>query len=71
MLNIVTLKLIAVLSLFLQVDGSEDSLIREEILRDLDDSDDEAYENTYDDDGDVNNLDPFSDKYITSPNFQA
>ena len=38
--------------------GSEDSMIREEIPRDLDDSDDEADGNTNEDDGD---LDPFSD----------
>ena len=38
------------------VDGSEDSLIREEILRDLDDSNDEADENTNED---VDDLDPF------------
>ena len=36
-------------------------------------SDDEADENTYEDDGDVENLDPFSnsDKYVASPNFPA
>ena len=36
-------------------------------------SDDEADENTYEDDGDVENLDLFSnsDKYLASPNFQA
>ena len=43
------------------VDGSEDSLIREATPRDLDDSDDEVDENTYEDDGDVDDLDPFSD----------
>ena len=34
------------------VNGSEDSLIREEFPRDLDNSDDEADKNTYEDDGD-------------------
>ena len=42
------------------VNGSEDDLIREEIPRDLEDSDDETYEGAGEDD-DVNDLDPFSD----------
>ena len=44
------------------VDGSKDNLIREEILRALEDSDDEAYdEGACEDDGNVDDLDPFSD----------
>ena len=43
------------------VDGSKDSLVREEILHDLDDSDDEADKNTFKDDGDADDLDPFFD----------
>ena len=43
------------------IDGSEDYLIREEIPRDLKDSDNEAYEGACEDDGDVDNLDPSSD----------
>ena len=42
------------------VDGSENDLIKEEIPRDLEDSDDETYEGAGEDD-DVNDLDPFSD----------
>ena len=42
------------------VNGSEDDLIREEIQRDLEDSDDETYEGAGEDD-DVDDLDPFSD----------
>ena len=42
------------------VNGSEDDLIREEIPRDLEDSDDETYEGAGEDD-DVDDLDPFSD----------
>ena len=41
------------------VDGSEDDLIREEILRDLENSDDETYEGAGEDDN-VDDLDPFS-----------
>ena len=41
------------------VDGSEDDLIREEILKDLEDGDDETYEGAGEDD-DVDDLDPFS-----------
>ena len=41
--------------------GSEDSLIREEIPWDLNDSDDEAHENAYKGDGDVDDIYSFSD----------
>ena len=37
------------------------AMIREEVLLDLDDSDGEADENPYEEDGDVDDLDPFSD----------
>ena len=43
------------------VDGSKYSLVREEILHDLDNSDDEADENTFKDDGDADDLNPFFD----------
>ena len=43
------------------VDGSEDHFIREEIPRDLEDSDDEANQEGAGEDDDVDNLDPFSD----------
>ena len=44
------------------VNGSEDKLITGEIPRDLEDSDDKAYnEGACEDDGDVDNLDPFFD----------
>ena len=42
------------------VDSSEYSLIREEIRLDLDGSDDEADKSTCEDDGDINDFDPFS-----------
>ena len=41
--------------------GSEDNLIREEIPKDLEDSDDETYESACEDDDNVDELDPFSD----------
>ena len=42
------------------VDGSEDDLIREEILRDLEDSDDETYCEGAGEDDDEDDLYPFS-----------
>ena len=42
------------------VDGSKDDLIREEIMRDLEDNDDEADKGTCKDDNDVDDIDPFS-----------
>ena len=43
------------------VDGSEDHFIREEIPRDLEDSNDEADQEGNGKDDDVDKLDPFSD----------
>ena len=42
------------------VDSSEYSLIREEIRLDLDGSNDKADKSTCEDDGDINDFDPFS-----------
>ena len=43
------------------VDGSKDHFIREEIPRDLENSDDEADQEGAGEDDDVDDLDPFSD----------
>ena len=44
------------------VDGSQDNYIREEISKDLNDSDDDdAEESVIDNDKDVDSLNPFSD----------